>query len=123
VFWLALWKVKFGLSGHFCAFGTSMEPVIPSGSRITLEPVDVERIELGDIVVARVGGSTMVHLVKAIDSGRRRLEISGTSGPANGWTTLDRVYGICTRIGETEVPGARAKTKHRGILRYVAERS
>jgi hypothetical protein len=99
-----------------------MEPLIPNGSQVTIEPVDVERIELGDIVVARVGDSTMVHLVKTIDFGRRQLEISGTSGPANGWTTLDRVYGICTRIGETAVPGARAKTKRLRIRRYVVER-
>ena len=88
-----------------------MEPVIPSGSRVTVEPVDVERLELGDIVVAQVGDSTMVHLVKTIDAGGRRVEISGTSGPANGWTTFDRVYGICTRIGRTAVPGADAKVR------------
>lgn len=122
MFPLALWKVRRGLRGRFRAFGASMEPVIPNGSWVTIEPVDVERIELGDIVVARVGDSTMVHLVKTIDPGRRRVEISGTSGPANGWTTLDRVFGICTRIGETPVPGARAKIKRVGILRYVVER-
>lgn len=99
-----------------------MEPVIPNGSRLTIEPVNVDRIEAGDVVVVRVGDSTMVHLVKTIDPGGGRVEISGTSGTSNGWTTLDRVYGICTRIGETAVPGARAKTKRRGILRYVVER-
>ena len=64
----------------------------------------------------------MVHLVKTISPGRGRVEISGTSGTGNGWTTLDRVYGICTRIGETAVPGARAKTKRCGLNRYVLER-
>jgi hypothetical protein len=88
-----------------------MEPVIPSGSRVIVEPVDVDRIELGDVVVARVGDSTMLHLVKAIDVAGRRIEISGTSGPANGWTAFEHVYGICTRIGETPVPGARAKAR------------
>lgn len=90
-----------------------MEPVIPSGSRLTIEPVDRERLELGDIVIARVGNSTMLHLVKAIDLRRRRVEISGTRGPANGWTPFERVYGICTRIGQRPVLGAHEKSKRR----------
>ena len=97
------------MPGSFRAFGRSMEPVIPSGSRVTIEPVDVDMIEPGDIVVARVRDSTMLHLVKEIDADRRRVEISGTSGPANGWTAFDLVYGICTRIGETPVPATAEK--------------
>ncbi|HEY3550556.1 MAG TPA: S24/S26 family peptidase [Gaiellaceae bacterium] len=98
MFPVALWKVKLGLAGRFRAFGGSMEPVIPSGSRVTIEPVDVERIELGDIVAVKVCDETMLHLVKAIDRDERRIEVSGTSGPANGWTSFDSVYAICTRI-------------------------
>jgi hypothetical protein len=99
--------------GRFRAFGTSMEPVIPSGSQVTVAPVDVGRLELGDIVVAQVGDETMLHLVKAIDDSGRRVEISGTSGPASGWTTFDQVYGICTQIEGTSVPGAQAKARTR----------
>ena len=116
MFRLVVWKVRLGMAGRFRAFGHSMEPVIPSGSRVTVEPVEVDTIELGDIVVARVRDSTMLHLVKAIDPDRRQVEISGTSGPANGWTAFDLVYGICTRIGETPVPGAGAKTNRLGPL-------
>jgi hypothetical protein len=111
MFWLALWKVRLGLVGRFRAFGRSMEPVIPSGSHLTIEPIDQDRIERGDIVMARVGDETMLHLVKAIDQDRRRVEISGTRGPANGWTPFERVYGICTRIGDSAVPGAQAKSR------------
>ena len=94
---------------RFRAFGSSMKPVVPSGSTVTIEPVDVDKIELGDIVVAKVGDSTMLHLVNAIDVDRRLVEI-GTSA-TSGWTLFDRVFGICTRIGEASVPGARAKAK------------
>jgi hypothetical protein len=107
---LATWKVKHGMVARFRAFGSSMEPVIPSGSTVTIEPVDVDKVELGDIVVAEVGDSTMLHLVKAIDVDRRLVEISGTSA-TSGWTSFDRVFAICTRIGEEVVPGARAKAK------------
>jgi hypothetical protein len=98
------------MAGRFRAFGSSMEPVIPSGSWVTVEPVDVEKIELGDVVMTKVNGSTMLHLVKAIDTDRRLVEISGTSA-RSGWTSFERVYGICTLIEESPVPGARAKTK------------
>jgi Peptidase S24-like len=111
MFWLALWKVRLGGIGRIRALGRSMEPVIPSGSRLTIEPVNPERIELGDIVMARVARETMLHLVKAIDREGRRVEISGTRGPADGWTPFERVYGICTRIGKSAVPGAKAKSR------------
>jgi hypothetical protein len=110
---IAMWKVRRGRAGRFRAFGGSMEPVIPSGSRVTLEPVAVERIDLGDIVMAQVGESTMLHLVKAVDRVGRRVEISGTSGPANGWTSLDRVHAICTRIDGRAVPEAGSKVLRR----------
>src|SRR4051794_23147558 len=109
MFWLALWKVRLGRAGRFRALGGSMEPVIPSGSHLTIEPIDRERIELGDIVMARLGTETMLHLVKAIDVEGRRVEIAGTRGPANGWTPFERVYGICTRIGDSVVPESEAK--------------
>ena len=113
MFWLALWKVRLGLVGRFRAFGRSMEPVIPSGSRVTIEPVDRGRIELGDIVLARVGKQTMLHFVKEVDREGKRVEISGTHGPANGWTPLECIYGICTQIDGRPVPGDGAKTSSR----------
>lgn len=88
-----------------------MVPLIKSGSRVAIEPVYAERIEVGDIVAVRVRDSTMLHLVKAIDFQGRRVEISGTSGIANGWTQLNRVCGICTQIEGRPVPGARTKVK------------
>ncbi len=90
-----------------------MEPVIRSGCRVTIKPVDVERVALGDIVAVKVGDETMLHLVKAIDPHRRAVEISGTSGPPNGWTTFDSVYAICTRIGGEAVPGVHGKPLRR----------
>ncbi len=113
MFPIAVWKVRLGLRGASRVFGTSMEPLIPSGSRLVLEPVERELLEPGDVVVARVGDATMVHLVTEVDRANRRVEIAGTTGPANGWTPFERVYGICTRIGATPVPGAGAKTRRR----------
>lgn len=103
--------------GRCQVFGRSMEPVIPSGSRVTIEPIDLERVEVGDIVVAKVRGSTMLHLVKAIDLRNRRVEISGTTGSSNGWTPLDGVLGVCTEIEGRPIPGARSKAKGARTIR------
>jgi hypothetical protein len=84
--------------GRCRVYGGSMEPVIRSGSRVTFEPIDSDKVELGDIVVARIGESTMLHLVQAIDVQNRQVEISGTDGSSNGWAPLDCVLGICTEI-------------------------
>jgi hypothetical protein len=117
LFPVAMWKVRRGMAGRFRAFGHSMEPVIPSGSRVTIEPVAADRIDLGDIVVARVGGSPMLHLVKTVDRPGGRVEISGTSGPANGWTTFDHVDAICTEVAGSAVPGSGSKALRRRGLR------
>jgi len=58
----------------------------------------------------KVGDSTMLHLVKAIDVDRRVVETSGNSATL-GWTAFDRVFGIGARIGVAPVPGACSKTK------------
>jgi hypothetical protein len=117
LFPLAVWKVRLGMAGRCRVFGRSMEPVIASGSQITIEPVDVDKIERGDIVVAQVGEATMLHLVKAVDLRNRQVEISGTSGTSNGWTPLQRVRAICTEIDGEPVHGARAKAKSARGLR------
>jgi hypothetical protein len=86
---------------------------------VAIEPVDVERIAVGDIVAAKVGDETMLHLVTVVDHDQRRVEIAGTSGPANGWTTFDCVYAICTRIEGSAVPGAHTKTRRRSFIRLA----
>jgi hypothetical protein len=102
--------VKRGRVATLRAFGGSMHPIIQSGQRVRLEPVDADRLELGDVVMVDVDGSTMLHLISAVDPVARRVEISGT-GELNGWTSLDRVFAICTEIDGRPVPGARAKAR------------
>ena len=99
--------------GRCRVFGRSMEPVISNGSRVTIAPVDVDKLEPGDVVVAQVGESTMLHLVKAIDLAGRQVEIAGTSGPPNGWIPLACVRAICTQIDGELVPGASGKARRR----------
>jgi hypothetical protein len=113
MFPVALWLAKRGLGSSFRAFGSSMDPIIKSGQRLRVEPVDPDRLEVGDAVMVEVNGSSMLHLVRAIDEEGRRVEIAGTGDEVNGWTPFDCVYAICTRIDGEPVPGASAKTRAR----------
>jgi hypothetical protein len=111
MFPIALWLVKRGRAASFRAFGGSMDPIIKSGQRVRVEPVDQDRLEVGDVVMVDVNGNSMLHLVSVIDTEGRRVEIAGTNGEVNGWTSFDRVFGICTKIADAPVAGASAKTK------------
>lgn len=73
-----------------------MTPRIQSGQKVTISPVGKIPIEPGMIVLAKVKGRHYLHLVSATDIAR--VQISNNHGHINGWTTLDRVYGIVTKV-------------------------
>lgn len=76
--------------------GTSMTPIIRSGQRIVLSPVDPTDVRVGDAVLAKVKGRYFIHKVTAIgDDGR--FQISNNHGRVNGWSR--QVYGKVTEIG------------------------
>jgi hypothetical protein len=112
-FWGAVRRVKRGRGTTFRPRGSSMRPLIESGQKVTVEPVRREALGPGDIVVAEVGTSMMLHLVSRVDAGGRRVEIAGADGTINGWTPLDRVYGICTVVDGRPIPGAADKAARR----------
>ena len=67
-------------------------------------------LEVGDIVLARVAGTVYLHLVSAVDQARKRVQISNNHGRINGWTSHDRVFGICIAVDDVPRPGADGKT-------------
>lgn len=87
--------------------GNSMVPKIKSRQPVTIAPVDTSKLEVGDIVVARVKGRVIQHLISAIDGDR--VQISNNHGHVNGWTNRSKVYGIVTAVEGRELPGAAAK--------------
>lgn len=74
--------------------GNSMRPKIKSGATVTLEPITIEDIEIGDIVLCRVNGNVYLHLVKAKQDGR--VLIGNNHGGINGWTKA--IYGKAVLI-------------------------
>ena len=75
-----------------------MVPLIRSRQLVTVAPVAPAKVEIGDIVLVRVAGSTYLHLVSAIDAKGGRIQISSNRGRVNGWTNHARVYGICVAV-------------------------
>jgi hypothetical protein len=104
-------RVAEGRTVDFRPSGSSMVPLIRSRQLVTVAPVDPTRVEVGDIVLARVAGTTYLHLVSAVDSASSRVQISNNRGRINGWTNHARVYGICTAIDGVPRPRIDGKTR------------
>jgi len=76
-------------TGKMKAFGSSMLPILKSGSLLTFEKSDV--YEIGDIVFCKVKGRYIdAHKVVKKDSNKGFL-IANNHGYENGWTKI--IYG------------------------------
>jgi hypothetical protein len=91
-------RVAAGATVEFRPSGSSMVPLVRSRQLVTVAPVNPDRIEVGDIVLARVAGTVYLHLVSALDRSTGRVQISNNRGRVNGWTNQARIYGICTAV-------------------------
>lgn len=89
-------RLKEGETVSFRPHGNSMVPRIHSGQLCTVEPVKLEQVAKGDIVLCKVRGSQYLHLVSAIRDGQ--LQISNNKGHVNGWVGPDAVYGRLVRV-------------------------
>ncbi|MFI1508885.1 S26 family signal peptidase [Streptomyces sp. NPDC020597] len=90
--------------------GSSMVPLIRSRQQVVVAPVDPSKLEVGDIVLARVAGTVYLHLVSSVDFARKRVQISNNRGRVNGWTGHARVFGICVAVDGVERSGLAGKT-------------
>ena len=104
-------RVAAGATVDFRPTGNSMVPLIRSRQQVTVAPVDPAAVETGDIVLARVGGTVYLHLVSAVDRARRRVQISNNRGRVNGWTGMERVFGICVAVDGVPRPRTGGKTR------------
>lgn len=102
--------VAAGTEVQFRPSGSSMAPVIRSKQLVTVAPVDPTKLEVGDIVLARVAGVTYLHLVSAVDRANARVQISNNRGRVNGWTGHNRVFGICIAVDGVSRASAAGKT-------------
>lgn len=89
-------KLRAGETVSFRPRGQSMTGRIESGQLCTVVPVDTSTLEVGDIVLCRVGGSEYLHIVKAMGGGR--FQIGNNRGRINGWVGPNCIFGKCIRI-------------------------
>lgn len=87
-----------------------MVPLIRSRQQVVVAPVDPSKLEVGDIVLARVAGTVYLHLVSSVDPAKKRVQISNNRGRTNGWTSHDRVFGICVAVDGVTRSGGEGKT-------------
>lgn len=104
-------RVAAGATVTFRPTGTSMIPLIRSRQPVTVAPVHPARLEVGDIVLARVAGNVYLHLVSAVDMGNSRVQISNNRGRINGWTNHARIFGICTSVEGKARPNVAGKIR------------
>ena len=89
-------RLQNGESVQFRPRGNSMLGKIESGQLCTVEPVDPDCLNAGDIVLCKVNGKQYLHLVKAIQG--KRFQIGNNRGRINGWVGENGIFGKCTRI-------------------------
>ena len=87
-------RLQRGEIVQFRPRGNSMSGKIESGQLCTVEPVRVEDVRVGEIVLCKVNGTDYLHLVKAVQGGR--VLIGNNKGRINGWTR--NVYGRLVRV-------------------------
>ena len=86
-------RVRDGETVTFVAVGNSMTPRIESGTEVTVAPLTAAP-KKGDVVLARVNGRWMLHLVSALAQNGQRVQISNNHGRINGWTATSNVVGV-----------------------------
>ena len=88
--------LRKGETVQFRPRGNSMAGKIESGQLCTVTPVSPEALEVGDIVLCKVGGNQYLHLIKAKQGDR--FQIGNNRGRINGWIGHNGIYGKCVRI-------------------------
>ncbi|MCH9655344.1 MAG: hypothetical protein K0U86_10920 [Planctomycetes bacterium] len=89
-------KLNAGETVSFRPRGNSMKGKIDSGQLCTVEPVEEDDLEKGDIVLCKVNGNEYLHLIKAIQG--KRYQIGNNKGGINGWITFNSIYGILVKV-------------------------
>lgn len=89
-------QLQDGETVSFRPRGSSMKGKISSGQLCTVEPIEVDDIEVGDIVLCKVKGREYLHLVKAMKG--NRFQIGNNRGRINGWIGENAIFGKCTKV-------------------------
>lgn len=90
-------KLQSGETIKFRPKGNSMQGKIESGQLCTVEPIKETKLEVGDVVLCKVKGNQYLHLITAIDNGKR-YQISNNKGFVNGWIGRNSIFGKLIKV-------------------------
>ena len=76
--------------------GHSMRPRINDGDLVTIVPCDPASVEKDEVVLVRLHGNWLRHLVTAVDG--NRIQIGNNHGKINGWAGRASVLGRVTEV-------------------------
>lgn len=68
-----------------------MRPRICDSDRVTIEPCDPATITVGEVVLVKLRGQWLLHLVTAVEDSR--IQIGNNHGKINGWTERSDILG------------------------------
>ena len=94
----ATWAIRQLQQGQcvtFRARGLSMRNIIADGQSVTLAPLAADEPRVGDVVLCRVRGRTVLHQVHAV--GPRGYAIANGLGHLNGSCPRAQIYERWTR--------------------------
>lgn len=92
-------KLQRGETIQFRPRGNSMQPKVPDGALVTVEPVDNKMdILVDDVVLCRVKGKDYLHRVESAEDDQSRFLIGNMRGFTNGWTPRKNVFGRVTKV-------------------------
>ena len=59
-------------------------------------PANEDELEVGEIVLCRVGGAEYLHLIKAKQG--NRFQIGNNRGRIDGWVSMNGIFGKCVSV-------------------------
>jgi SOS-response transcriptional repressor LexA len=91
-------KLKAGETVQFRPRGNSMTGKVDDGNLCTVEPVtDASILNVGDVVLVKVNGKVLFHLIRAIGADKR-FQIANNKGFINGWVGPSAIFGRCVKV-------------------------
>jgi hypothetical protein len=93
----AVEALRAGNSAQVRPRGHSMRPRINDGDLVTIAPCDPATVEKNDVVLVRLHGNWLLHLVIATDG--ERVQIGNNHGKINGWAGRGSILGRVTEVG------------------------
>ena len=89
-------QLQRGETVSFRPRGHSMRGKVDNGDLVTCEPLGERTLEVGDIVLCKVGGQQYLHLIKAIRG--PSYQIGNNRGGINGWISRGGIFGVVIRV-------------------------